>query len=247
MGFLQNTVIAVFILLNTFISGALGFLHLSQPYVVDAGQTTATTTQSIQPTPIWVPLSSIRSLNFFQRNGSIFFGGISQEYPGYLLENADSKSFLILENPDGTPSVIAKDQSHVYRESAIIADADPTTFTPLHESQGAWDGFERDKNNVYFTAYPIAGANPKTFVVLGEIAINDIEAGEYAKDNEHVYYSDLGADAPVAIADAEASKFYLVYPDPRDDGVFLEEQCGQGCFFDAEDGNHKYYLGKIVQ
>jgi hypothetical protein len=196
----------------------------------------------------WVPLSAARNSGFVQKSGMIYFGRASSERPGYLLEGADSSSFQILETGDGTALGFAKDETHVYDGSAIIPMADSTTFTLLLDSDGNWTGFEADKSHVYFSADVVTNADPKTFIFLGKIVISDIEAGAYAKDERHVYFVDLAA-VPVIITAADAPTFHLVMPFDKGTAgsIFVERQCGQDCYFDAEDAHHKYYLGRVVQ
>jgi hypothetical protein len=192
-------------------------------------------------------LSSTPNSYFFEENAVVYFGDSSLRGSAYAFENAEPKSFVILQNADGILAVVAKDKDHVYVGEGTITNADPATFVPLTDSAGNWNGFEIDKSHVYFGSYVIIGADPKTFIWLGIIASNELEAGRYAKDSKRVYFIDRGLDPPASVEGADASTFQLVDVGNKRNDVFLEQSCGQNCYYDAQDAYHKYYLGTIVQ
>ena len=122
----------------------------------------------------------------------------------------------------------SKDNTHVYYASGDIFDeADPSTLTALSES------YAKDKNHVYYLKIDasdnieaMSDADPVTFVVL-----SDSFGVEYAKDKNHIWSTAQeiqGVDVPT----------FHVYSEVKYDS--------QGNAYDAEDKNHEYDSGRVV-
>lgn len=186
---------------------------------------------------------------------------------GMVVAGADPQTFSVLadlqDDPEGDRGTFAKDENHVYVASAdaypngIIAEADAATFVYVGQ------GILKDKNQLY----TIGNGNPNTslvkdiasFVWVGGPWFKDDSQGYcgnggqepplaalpvdvptfkglsdyYAKDSQHVYfYSDLIASPCEVLAGADPSTFTVV--------------SGQSTY-DAQDKDHTYLRGKVVQ
>jgi DKNYY family protein len=147
-----------------------------------------------------------------------YFDGVS------ILDGADAATFKILSSKDFLEPY-AEDVNHVYTLSGVLAGADPKTFHVIYEDPPARITYGADAAHVYVDDSLIPGADPATFVPFGSTG--------YAKDDKHVY----SGEAPL---DADVSTFRIVFP---------EQICGPSCkypYYDAEDKNHKYFLGEIA-
>lgn len=106
-------------------------------------------------------------------------------------------------------------------DGQIIVGADPATFREF--SSEAW-WVARDKDNIYSHGWLVEGADPKTFSV---ISVDP----PYFKDEDQVFYPTLiGELWPIESADP--TTFVLISGQSR---------------YDAQDKNHKYLQGEIVQ
>lgn len=159
---------------------------------------------------------------------------------------------------DAKPVVLgseySKDSQHVYfsrgGEGGIITDADPATFRVLPDI----DIFGMDAHNVYFAGCKLPNANSETF--------RHIPNGTYGTDGIHVYWR------WILLSEADATKFVfmpgdygkddqavywgpdrLKVADPATFQSFFEDQvsCNGSCQIDAQDQNHTYMRGEIVQ
>jgi len=136
---------------------------------------------------------------------------------------------------DGFPNPqYAKDGSHIYVGSTTLAPADPATFTVVPGGNFGVS-FGKDKNYVYIGDYLIPGVDPNSFVPVGPG--QDI-AGGYVKDVDNVYYlylDDQGNWNSMIVAGADPATFVTVT------SLLNPEQ------FDAQDTNHEYLNGVVVQ
>jgi hypothetical protein len=106
----------------------------------------------------------------------------------------------------------------------LLSDADPNNFLV----STFWSSsFGKDKNHVYFYGQEIAGADPITF---GPVFDSIGSTTDYFKDRKQVYYN--YADGMDPIATADSITFQLVSDQST---------------YDAQDKNHKYLQGQIVQ
>lgn len=197
----------------------------------------------------WVPISTVKNSDYYQTNGVISYGGSSPQYPGYPLVGADPTTFLVLVNASGTPIGLSKDINHVYVGNGILIGADPKTISPIEDSSREWNGFEKDQNNVYHGTDIISGADPQTFTSIGYVVYNEIEAGSYYKDKNFVYWLGIQIKAPVVVKRADPTSFALVTTSSNLYTKFQStlDSCGQNCIYDAQDKNHKYLEGQVVQ
>ncbi len=177
---------------------------------------------------------------------------------GDLIPGSDPVTFV-----DFTDSAFAKDAHAIYfDEQKVLPQADPATFVPVGER-----GYGKDKNHVYFCGEGIginpqfecstvAVADPSTFIILSDyyakdkngvydsmghlitgvdlstfVLLNDF----YAKDKNNVYV-DTGGGASIVQG-----------ADPTTFQVATAEQCGNDCNYTAQDKNHEYLWGNIVQ
>ena len=114
----------------------------------------------------------------------------------------------------------SKDAQHVYFRSGKVAGADPQTFALFKENENSLGSgvYARDKNAIYVNEKPLAGVDAATFKILNE---------KYCADKNGVYF-----DAK-KVKNADPNTFQ-VYPHFMGDA-------------DAEDKNHKYGDGKVVE
>ncbi|TSC68916.1 MAG: hypothetical protein G01um101456_425, partial [Parcubacteria group bacterium Gr01-1014_56] len=153
---------------------------------------------------------------------------------GEIIVGADPKTFLIIGTPRFTVNpemYYAKDTLHVYFDGTILVGADPATFVLIPDvgvDVAFRSHFAKDKSHVYDSYFGtlLQGADPVSFVVLNYA---------YAKDTNHVYSfapGILGDPDTVPLNGADPSTFTLV--------------SGQTTY-DAQDKDHKYLVGEIVQ
>ena len=142
-----------------------------------------------------------------------------------IVSGADPATFVSLGSDDPDDSYF-EDKNHIYTTRGVLVDADSATFMVVLEDAFSRMVFGKDASHVYFENELIPGADPVTFITLG--------ASGYSKDAYHVY----GAPNVTSIIDgADPATFQLV-------GL---AQCGPNCQYDAQDKNHKYLGGEIVQ
>lgn len=172
-------------------------------------------------------------------------------------------------NAGGDDSVWSKDAQHVYYwegGTTTLTKADASTFVPRYGSTGNLLGFE-DKNyiydynntviqvkgsptstitfklglatsytqgpsGVYYKGILLPGSDPSTFEMLGGASHNGT-AVEYDKDKNHlyavIYYPQISV---LVVSGADIATF---------------KTGGDGITYDAQDKNHKYLNGQIVQ
>ena len=113
-----------------------------------------------------------------------------------------------------------KDAQHVFFQDLQVAGADPQTFVPFKENENALGptAYARDNNNIYVNEKTFAGADAATFKILDE---------KYTSDKNGVYY--FGKK----VKNADPGTF-KVFPH------FVGNA-------DAEDKNHQYGEGKVVE
>jgi len=100
---------------------------------------------------------------------------------------------------------------------------------------------------VYFNDQVIEGADPNSFVFI-DASGGDIISGYYAKDMSHVYFSDNAGESLTVLQDADPSTFGLVPFYTNTKGIVVQDaSCGGNCYYEAQDKNHKYLDGQIVQ
>jgi hypothetical protein len=112
----------------------------------------------------------------------------------------------------------AKDADHIYWNGMEIQGADLATFSTFRDNY-----YAKDKNRVYREGGPVTNLNldPTTFIALNNV---------YVKDAHEVCY--------ITVVDAQC----LIGADPA---TFILSTSSQT--FEAQDKNHKYRNGKIVQ
>jgi hypothetical protein len=144
----------------------------------------------------------------------------------------------------GAATDAIEDTSHVYiGDFNMVQDADVPTFVVLPVNicnvnvacEVGDSGYAKDKDHVYFgefgTIDVIPGADPSSFVALGVVQTpNSFDF--FAKDKNHVYFD----STPIPGADPVT---FTV--------LSSEQSCGTGCTFEAQDANHKYEQGQVVQ
>lgn len=114
----------------------------------------------------------------------------------------------------------SKDAQHVYFESGQVAGADPQTFVLFEENEHSLGStvYARDKNGIYINETAFKGVDVATFKILNE---------KYTMDKNGVYFQ------MKKVRNADPNSFQ-VYPHYMGDA-------------DAEDKNHKYGDGKVVE
>ncbi len=114
----------------------------------------------------------------------------------------------------------SKDVSHVYYENKIITNADPNTFELFKENELSSGGYyyAKDKNHIYLNNINFEGIDAGSFKILNE---------KYCSDKNGIYYN----MKKVKNADASTFKIFPHY-------------IGNA---DAEDKNHRYGDGKVVE
>lgn len=114
----------------------------------------------------------------------------------------------------------SRDGQHVFFGADQVAGADPQTFVPFRENENSSGTtvYARDKNGIYINEKRFAGVDLATFKILDE---------KYSIDRNGVYFN----TTQVRNADPNSFKVYPQY-------------FGNA---DAEDKNHKYGDGKVVE
>ncbi|HEV8666957.1 MAG TPA: DKNYY domain-containing protein, partial [Candidatus Paceibacterota bacterium] len=165
-----------------------------------------------------------------------------------LMLGADPKSFFLISQQykDGSSiAIYSKDNLHVYFQGLLIVGADPASFIPLGTGfGGVTNPYSKDSRYVFYDGIilssdglgknPLTGIDSSTFEPLidtnGEISL-------YAKDSKQVYFNawDHGDGAP--------NPFQVIQ---NADPLTFQVVSGQS-IYDAQDKNHKYLQGQIVQ
>jgi hypothetical protein len=181
-----------------------------------------------------VPLGYFRdSKNVYHWNGSASGEPISQ------VTGADVATFEVIPNQNAEPGPLsdefAKDKNHIYYFGDVVSQADPVTFSVLLDSTGFDWGYAKDKNHFYFIdensgtwVNVIPNVDYATFVVLGN---------GYAKDKSHVWYNNFSQVVTPPLQRADPATFT----------TNVQPNCGQNCYVDAQDKNHKYDQGQVVK
>ena len=114
----------------------------------------------------------------------------------------------------------SKDKQNVYFQNKLIAGADPITFTPFEENENSLGEtvYAKDKSSVYINDKRFAAADVTTFRILNE---------KYTVDKNGVYFR------LKKVLNADAATF-RVFPHFVGDA-------------DAEDKNHRFGEGKLVE
>ena len=96
--------------------------------------------------------------------------------------------------------------------------------------------FIKDKNNVYYQGEKIQGADPSTFKALGE---------DYFKDKNNVYQLIMPKEKKIpniaGLCDLSKFEGSVKKMEKADPNTFKTNNS----YGEAEDKNHKYYLGKV--
>ena len=264
---------ALFISLAAFFGFGYSVTHPTTQPVANGTETTmasssrASSVARLQTTSVWVPVSDSRNSEYTERAGKIYWSPWWNSGSPTAVTGASEVTFRVLVdllNATDTP-MIAKDSRHVYVGAQVVNDADAQTFSAPDDANGAGDmrtmSIFIDKNHVYGDAaygqQPLLAiiplADPSTFVFLGFSSTNgEMITGSYYRDQHNVYFSSVsggpgGADMSV-IKGADANTFALVSPGTGPFGAYATMvSCGTNCQYDAQDKNHKYLNGQVVQ
>lgn len=145
------------------------------------------------------------------------------------VDGADPKTFESLSIGGDSSDSYFKDANHVYigfpiysstgPTTYLLPSADPASFTVLYENADSRSVFGKDKNNVYSGSSIIQGADPATFVSLSSTT-------PYFKDKNNIYFDGY------VVAGADPATFTVLSGNSA---------------YDAEDKNHEYQYGQVVQ
>ena len=117
-------------------------------------------------------------------------------------------------------------QNHqVYFLEKLVAEANPNTFQTNLENDyyGYWG---KDDRNAFYYGQKVESLDPDTLVILNGGSNKDMGFGSYVRDKNHVYYGNSIIDG------ADPASFEFIYG-------YVE--------FHAQDKNHKYLRGVMVQ
>ncbi len=171
-----------------------------------------------------------------------------------------------------TDTLYTRDLVHVYYNGTPVPSASPYTFKIIGRPRITLtpdDYYGADKEHVFYNGVSVKYADPGSFVFLLD---KDMNPTDYAKDKDHVYDTYLGtvikkADAESFVAlnywygkDKQAV-YSMTQSDTYDSGHFPIKgadpatfevladpaYCRGDCMFDAQDKNHRYLRGAIVQ
>lgn len=139
------------------------------------------------------------------------------------IPNADPVTFAIIDDE------FAKDATRVYYAGCELAGADPTSFSAI-----AGGTYGKDAAHVYWRWFPLPGADAATFVTL---------PWDYGKDARRVFYAEdiVSNTDPATFQSYDDQKTWCSTPGGEPQTIAAE------CYYNAEDKNHKYMLGKRVQ
>ena len=189
-----------------------------------------------------VPNADASTFRYSNSTGDIGVDARHAYVGGVLIPNADPLTFVpVTLNPEFGEEFY-KDKTHVFYSVGAVMDsnlfpiligADPATFT-YNDSTG----LAKDATHVWIVFFgvgdhpsveSVANADSSTFTTLGGTL--DTLNPEYAKDKNSVYY--LGGAGTPIVSGADPATFTL--ENPSDDS------------YDAQDKNHKYLNGQVVQ
>lgn len=151
-------------------------------------------------------------------------------------DNSQTSVTTTILDSNGQETWYSKDTTHVYFAGNLVQGADPATFyvfpNSLKKTQEVL-GLAKDKNHVYLDADTVHDADANSFMLVSAYADLNSYNSSYAKDKNHVYM--IGGDPTVTISiipGADPATFQIVSSQST---------------YDAEDKNHKYLQGQIVQ
>jgi DKNYY family len=155
-----------------------------------------------------------------------YFGGVS------IVAGADPTTFVILSRSDSFEPY-TKDKNHIYTLSGVLTAADPASFSVIYENPDQRLTYAKDRSHVFIGDSIIPDADPVTFMPFNE--------SYYAKDQTYVFFGGniiTGADPATftAVEEPVVQSFTLQNP----------PTCGENCH-DAQDRNHQYFEGQIMQ
>jgi hypothetical protein len=164
----------------------------------------------------------------------------------YVLPDANPATFKLL-SPEGDYATDGKElffntdsQSYAdnYADYTVQKDFDPSTFQPLE------NGYAKDKNHIFFQGEILNGIDPATVNFMDRVNCQTdpsnsecTQGYSYVKDATQVVlvdeydWQDSGMVSQ-RVQGADPATFILVPNNPN---------------YDAEDKNHKYLDGKVVQ
>ena len=169
-------------------------------------------------------------------------------------------------------TLYSKDLVYVYYKGAVVPGANPYAFKIIGRPRITLtpdDYYAADKEHVFYNGMPVKYADPDAFVFLLD---KDRNPTDYAKDKDRVYNTYLGtvikkADAESFIAlnywygKDKKTVFTMTQNGAYDSGRFPIKgadsatfvavadpaYCRGDCTFDAQDKNHRYLRGVIVE
>ena len=174
----------------------------------------------------------------FQRADTLYSKDLVHVYyKGIPVPNANPYTFKIIGRPRITltpDDYYAADKEHVFYNGVLVKYADPDSFVFLLDKDRNPTDYAKDKDRVYNTylGTVIKNADAGSFVALNYW---------YGKDKKTVYsMTQNGAydSGRFPIKGADSATFEVV-ADPA--------YCRGECVFDAQDKNHRYLRGVIVQ
>jgi len=174
----------------------------------------------------------------FQRSDTLYSKDLVYVYyNGAVVQGANPYAFKIIGRPRVTltpDDYYAADTEHVFYNGTLVKYADPDTFVFLLDKDRNPTDYAKDKDRVYNTylGTVIKKADAGSFVALNYW---------YGKDKNSVYsMTQNGAydSGRFPIKGADPATFVAV-TDPA--------YCRGDCTFDAQDKNHRYLRGVIVQ
>lgn len=197
----------------------------------------------------------------------LFSDGVNTFRWGELVASTTSQGTSILVDLQGRTSGYSKDSSLVYFETGpdhyeVVQGADVQTFTVLTcgvapGDDGCETFYAKDKNRAYIDNKVWEGVDLATLAYVG---------GNVMKDANHVYYANY-LDDPSCVACKEADSATFVYlgmgtyagyfkdknqvyswrfPVESADPATFKVVSGQTAY-DAQDKNHKYSYGRVVE
>ena len=174
----------------------------------------------------------------FQRADTLYSkNAVHVYYNGAVVQGANSYAFKIIGRPRVTltpDDYYAADKEHVFYNGAPVKYADPDTFVFLLDNDRNPTDYAKDKNRVYDTylGTVIKRADAESFVALNYW---------YGKDKNSVYSMTQNGTY-------DSGRFPIKGADPATFAVVADPAyCRGECAFDAQDKNHRYVRGVIVE
>ena len=119
------------------------------------------------PSPLfqWVSLSTLTDKSrWFEENGKVYF---KRYFNKILLPTANSQTFVVAVNQEGSSTLYAKDATTVYDGDTIFNNVDLGSFTPIFFNQEA-TSLSKDKSHVYdWAGGVISDVDPISVVAIG--------------------------------------------------------------------------------